>query len=587
MFFRHYQSELAYLRDLGREFASFASQHSASANYLLEKSDDPDVERLLQGVAFLTAKIQKRANDAVPSIIHALTELLHPQLLRTTPASSIVQFESVAGGERAVLQSPPGSEVASRATRHQVQCRFRTTAPAELLPLSFVSASVHDRGRQDRALCLELRADKIGRELLFEGGKLTFFLSGSLAQSTTLFLWLANHCKGVSIQEGAGDPKPLPNWSIGRRGFDSDFGLLDSPTFAHPGPRILQEFLALPEKFLFIEVSGIEPRIEGDNESGHIALWFDIQNPPELPEPISARNFRLGCAPVINLFPTPAVPVRNDFPGQARLVRGNGYGPSDNEVYRIDSVWGSNPAGGRRIQYRNFTSFAHVQPHAEVAQYYIVERRHSLADDGIDTYISVHSAQDREPLLTEELLSIELTCTNRSLTDALDVGDLCEETSGSPPGLRFTNITRIHRPARPPLGSELHWRLLSHIGIDFLSLADATRLREVLSLYNFQLESDRHQGRINAQKIASIRTVTTRPLVRLIERIPVRGLATQIDVDVDKFDGDGDAFLFGCVLDRFLAAYLPINTFNALTLRLLPTLTEFSWTPRTGQRPLL
>ncbi|MCW5205190.1 type VI secretion system baseplate subunit TssF, partial [Desulfobulbus sp. N2] len=87
---KYYLQELAALRDLGAEFAD---NHPAIASMLSGSSADPDVERLLEGVAFLTALVREKLDDDFPEIVHGLISLIWPHYLRPVPASSIVAFK--------------------------------------------------------------------------------------------------------------------------------------------------------------------------------------------------------------------------------------------------------------------------------------------------------------------------------------------------------------------------------------------------------------------------------------------------------------------------------------------------------------
>src|SRR5262249_18676828 len=79
VFNKYYQDELAYLRELGREFAQAYPQ---LAPMLADRGGDPDVERLLEGTAFLTARVREKLDDELPEAIHAIAELIFPQLVR-------------------------------------------------------------------------------------------------------------------------------------------------------------------------------------------------------------------------------------------------------------------------------------------------------------------------------------------------------------------------------------------------------------------------------------------------------------------------------------------------------------------------
>src|SRR5512141_2881929 len=125
MFSKYYQSELAFLRGMGKEFAA---AHPNLAGLLAERGGDPDVERLLEGFAFLAARIRERLDDAVPEVIHDLTEVLLPHYLRPVPACSVLEILPNPGALRA--RTPRSTRPSARrrssgstSTRRPRRCR--------------------------------------------------------------------------------------------------------------------------------------------------------------------------------------------------------------------------------------------------------------------------------------------------------------------------------------------------------------------------------------------------------------------------------------------------------------------------------
>ena len=89
MFNKYYQQQLQNLRELTREFSKV---HPAIAPMLSGTTSDPDVERLLEGVAFLTGLLHRKLDDEFPEIIHGLMDIIFPHYLRPIPSTSIVMF---------------------------------------------------------------------------------------------------------------------------------------------------------------------------------------------------------------------------------------------------------------------------------------------------------------------------------------------------------------------------------------------------------------------------------------------------------------------------------------------------------------
>lgn len=581
MFSRHYQGELAFLRAMGKEFAA---AHPSVAGLLAERGGDPDVERLLEGVAFLTARTRERLEAGVPEIVHDLAEMLAPQHLRPVPATSIVEFTPVPGVLRARSHLGAGAEVASTAAGG-ISCRFRTTADLALLPLSVQDAALDQAIGASPAIRLTLHAPAAAMRSVLQDDTVRFFLHGDLPLATTLLLWLGRHLAGAEVR-AAGASRPGRAFTLGKHAVrlaGSAIPLLPWPALAPAGYRPLLEYFALPQKLLFFDVTGLAAARELGEERVELVLRFD--RPPELPARIGKDTFRLNCVPVVNLFSTPGEPVRVETLGEEHLVRAAGLEPRHAEVYSVDAVEGIADARGVRRPYAPFSSFGHGAEGRD-ARFYRLRRRASIVDDGIDTFVSLGTPRDGGPG-GEETLSLDLTCTNRSLPAQLKVGDLSVATQSSPTTARFRNIVPVTKPIRPPLGGELQWRLVAHLAASRASLARVECLRGLLDLYNFPALLDQHAGSANRLRIEGIRSVEASPARRALGGAVVRGTKVALELDEAHFGGPGDAFLFGEVLDALLASQVGLNGFTELATRLHPSQREYAWTPRNGTRPLI
>lgn len=579
VFSKYYQSELGYLREVGKEFARI---NPTLAGLLSERGGDPDVERLLEGFAFLTARIRERMDDAVPEVLHGLTELLLPHYLRTLPACSIVELTPNFKALRGCQQVPAGSMLASNPVAG-TSCLFRTTAEVSLLPLTLQGAALEPLPVSAPSLRLSFQGPEQGlREVLLPEG-LRLFIHAEPGVSAMLMLWLQRHCRGVRVLGAQGESVRLGPQVIRASGLEPDFPLLPWPRRAPEGLRLLQEYFTLPQKFLFFEVRGLHaaaPVLQGSR----FELVFEFERPPPLPARVGKDAFRLYCVPVINLFQVTAEPITHRIPGEEHLLRAAEVDPLHMEVYSVESVVGRRTANGERYEYPPFTDFTHGSSQAGSA-FYRLRRALSPINDGIDTWLSLGTPRDVAPELQEETLSITMTCTHRSLPSQLQVGDICQQTAISPTA-QFRNITPVTRPVRPPLGAELHWRLLAHLALNQRSLADAGALRELLAIYNFQALVDEPAARANQLRVDSLRSLESRQVTRFFRSAPVRGSHSTLELDEACFSGQGEAFLFGCVLDRLLASHVTLNAFHQLTLRLHPSQAELPWPPRHGAQTL-
>lgn len=579
MFSRFYQGELAFLRAMGK---AFAEANPAMAGLLAERGSDPDVERLLEGCAFLAARVRERIEDSIPEMVHDLSELLLPHYLRSVPAATIVEFTPVAGALRARLRVPGGTELASTAV-DGTSCRFRTSADVDLLPVTVVDVSLDQAIGATPALRVQLQGSLQALPAVLQPEGIRFFVQGELPFASTLLLWMARHLKEVEVKSAKGAVK-LPPGAVRVVGFEPGFSLLPWPRFAPPGYRPLQEFFALPQKFLFFDVRELQAAASVADERFEIV--FRAERPPELPARVSKDALHVNCVPAVNLFRTSADPVKFDALGEEHLLRASELPPAHMEIYSVDSAVGVPEGPGERYPYHPFTSFSHGMLGKD-ARYYRLRRALSPVDDGLDTWISVSRPVDAGIGPGPEVLSLDVTATNRSLPAQLKLGDVSQPTPASPTLARFRNITQVTKPIRPPLGTELHWRLVAHLAANRAPLDGADALRELLDLYNFQGLVDQQSGRANRLRIEGIREVSVAGARRVVQGAPVRGSRAALVLEEDHFAGIGDAWLFARALDELLGAQVPINSFSELRVKLAPSQREYNFAPRSGGRPVL
>jgi type VI secretion system protein ImpG len=567
---------------MGREFAL---ANPELANLFAEKGGDPDVERLLEGFAFLTARIRERINDAVPEVIESLAQLLLPHYLRTLPAASVVEFAPALQVLRGRHRISKGTEIASRSIRG-TQCLFRTSADIDLLPLT-IDRCVPDESiaaRPTIRIAFAISSQAFSSVFAPEGIEL--YLHGAFAQTSTLFLWFQRYLQSASYLSSTGVRVDLDISRIRPTALQPDHPLLPWPERAPEGPRLLQEYFTLPQKLLFLRIEGLD-RIPIAKASDRFELVFRFERPPELAERIDTGVFRLHCVPIINLFDTSADPIRQDDRLREHLLRASGVNPHHMEVYAIHSVVGVRGQGRKRVPYTAFFDFEHAALPPDQQAYYTVRRALSPIDQMLDTYLSCLAPVDEASASEPETLSVELTCTNRLLPAELRTGEIAARTPNSPTVASFRNITGVTVPVSPPTGSELYWRLIAHLALNYRSLVKPETLRSLLGLYNFQRQMIQQQGRANQLRVDAIRSVSMKPTKRLIDNAPVLGIATAVEVDELQFASVGDAFLFGCTLDALFGAQVPINSFNQLTLQLYPSSAVLIWPPRNGNQPIL
>jgi type VI secretion system protein ImpG len=570
-FQNYYQTELVYLRDVGK---AFAEKHPALAGMLAERGGDPDVERLLEGFAFIAARFRQRIDDSVPELVETLTDLLLPHFLRPTPATTIVQFQSSGEGARGAYGLAAGAALHSVPV-HGTRCRFRSTRPLALLPLRLAALRLDDASSSAPLLSLRFELPQGAQAAVLRREGLRLHLHGELPIATQLYLWLARHVASVSLRAAHGKQVELGARSIKVVGFDEQDSLFPWPSFAPQGPRFLLEYFTLQTKFLFVDVLDLDRagKLEGDS----FELMIQFTRPPALPGRLPDDVIRLHCVPAVNLFDVSAEPVRIGVDARPVLLRAQGVEPLHAEVFDVRSVLGVNAARPERRNYEAFQAFRHALRSAKHPGFYALKRERSPVDDGLHTFLRLDGSAREPTQLEPETLSIELTCTNRSLPAELSVGELRVPTSDTPSGVSFANIGLVSRPTRPPIGSDLAWHFVAHLSAFRRGMADLEALKAMLLLYNRQEDVDFPAASANRARVDAIRQIRMRPTTRVHRGAPVRGALFEVELDSRGFTSEGDAFLFGSVLHRFLALGAPLNGFADLHMVLLPTRVDFRW----------
>ncbi|KFX68553.1 type VI secretion protein [Pseudomonas taeanensis MS-3] len=596
MSFNHYyQSELTALRQLGKRFAE---RSPALAPFLGQSGRDPDVERLLEGFAFLTGRLRQKLDDELPELTHSLMHLLWPNYMRPLPAFSMLQFDPLKRPGPA-LPVPRNTPVESKPIQG-VTCRFRTAFATEVLPLALNGLDYSVKG--DGALLslrLGMTADGHLGELNLK--QLRLHLAGERYISQLLYLSLLRHLGGIQLVllDGAGKPlkdaydQPiaalqLPSTQVQPVGFAEDQALIPYPLNTFRGYRYLQEYFAFQDKFLFVDLVGLDAlkRLPEDllKQARGLELRFDIHKAGVQRIRPTLDNVRLYCTPVVNLFAHDAIPIRLDGKQDQYLLLPAEFDSQHCGVFSVDRVTGWKPGGKGYEEYVPFESFEH-DPSFDVPlarPHYSVRQQPSLLGDGLETYLSFGLRN----LDQHETLSIELTCTNQNLPRQLGLGDICMPCEDTPEFLSFRNISAVTPSYAPPLHRDFLWKLISNMSLNYLSLANVEALKVILETYDLPRYYDQHAEKVSKRLLDGLKSIRHEHVDRLHRGLPVRGVRTELTMNPEGYVGEGDLFLFASVLNEFFALYASLNSYHEL--RVQSTQGEvYKWTPRMGQQPLL
>jgi type VI secretion system protein ImpG len=500
---------------------------------------------------------------------------------------------------------PRGLEIETEPVRGE-PCRFRTTADATLWPVVIenvrlsglpLAAPANPRTPGAKAvLRITLRCAEPERtfsDLALD--RLRFFLRGSASVTMPLYEMLCCGTLGVAFADGPNDPAPVlaPAEMLTPAGFAPEEALIPWPARSFAGFRLLTEYFAIPEKFLFLDLDGFHAKtlVNAGNRLD-VFLYLD-RAAPELERVVNADSLALGCAPVVNLFRHACEPIALTQTQTEYRIVPDQRRPHALEVWQVARVQEARPDGST-ARWAPFHRLSHGEAAASApVAFYNVVRRPALGPlSGTEAFLAPHRPGFDPAAPEAPVLSVDAICLNRDLPKDLPFG-------GGLPRLRLEGASaavaeaRFVMPATPTLRPRLReagaWRLISHLSLGHLSVVGgedgAAALREVLRLYDLRDTAETRAA------IDSLVGVSSAPGTARVPGGRSGAFCRGVDVTLE-FDPRGWAvgglYLLSAVLERFLALHANINAFarSRVMLRGRPgTVARFP--PRAGSQTLL
>jgi type VI secretion system protein ImpG len=622
---RHYDQELKYIREMGAEFAQ---EHPKIAGRLgLEGLDclDPYVERLLEGFAFLTARVQLELELGFPKFTEQLLSAVYPHFLAPMPSMAVAEFrpELMESALAAGFRIPRGTMLRTKLGKDEVTpCEFRTGHEVTLWPLQVSEARYYSTAA---ALGLtgsgSVGAARAGLKLTFSVtaglrcnqlslSALDLHLTGVDQLPYLLHEHLCTHALGFVIRAKDGSVEQRRGVeSIQPQGFDDDQALLPATKRSFSGYRLLQEYFALPERLLFVRFDDLRAALSKINATEFELLILFNQPMPNVETLISAANFRLACTPIVNLIERRADRIHLSKHDPEYHVVVDRTRPMDFEVLSVIEVDGFGTKAAPEMSFKSFYGTSENTWHGKEHAYFTTrreprvlsekQRRFGSRTNYVSSEVFVSLVDSAAAPLRSDLRQIEcqVTCTNRDLPLLLSIGKGAAKKgasdfqveSGAP--VEAINIVGVpSKPREAVAQGETAWRLVSHLSLNYSSLLDQSReegaaaLREMLLLY-----SDA-QNRAQQRQVEGVQSISTSPVVaRLSNAGPIsvgRGLLISLTMDDAAFDGSSP-YLLGSVLEQFFARYVSINSFTQTVLRTTGRGEIKRWMPRTGRRPTI
>jgi type VI secretion system protein ImpG len=625
-----YEQELRYFRDSAAEFARAFPKIANRLGIESQEVADPYVERLIEATAFLSARVALKLDAEYPRFTGHLLDIVYPHFLAPTPSMAVVSMaiDPDDAGLASGPTLPRGSGLRALAPAGQnTHCEFRTAQALRLWPIELKRAQYfsyapdlplaqHPRAREIRgglrftlAATAGLRFDQIPID------QLMLHFGGAEDVAWQLHECMLGQPLGVLVQPlaagggasgaAASSVRELPAGAVQPVGFEDDEALLPVTATGFSGHRLVQEYFAFPQRFQFARIAGLQavlpsmavPEIE-------VVVLFS-RGEAALEKLVSADNLRLHCVPAVNLFPKRLDRVTvNEGVSQFHLVPDRTR-PQDFEVHTVTEVVGHGSTGGGAGTEQPFLPFYaafHGSRHAHPA-YFTTTREprlmsarqrtegHRSSHIGSELYMQIVDPQQAPYADGLRQLAVQALVTNRDLPLLLPMGrDNDFDCIDAFPAQRVRLVRGPSRPVSPVIGQGLGWRVIDHLALNYLSLADSTPEQGAAALREMLMLHASHADETRQAQVRGLLSVRSRPVAR---RLPLagpiafgRGLEVTLEVDRNAFHGHS-AFLFGAVMARYLARHVEVNHFVETVLRAAGRGEIMRWRPLCGARPIL
>jgi type VI secretion system protein ImpG len=606
---------------MGGEFAEEFPKIAGRLGLNAFECADPYVERLLEGFAFLAARVQLKVDAEFPRFTQHFLEMVFPHFLSPVPSMAVVQL--MPDLNEASLQNgvliPRGSQLRSQIGKgEQTACEYSTAHDVTLWPLQLCEAEylssasavanlgVSSRPGLKAGLRLRLRSTAGLKFNHLSLDRLAVFLRGDEV-AVSIYEQLTANLLDVMVQSGQ---RPLPrSISLGasavkRLGFEDQQALLPITARSFRGYRFLQEYFAFPERFLFVELTGLQPAVRRCEATDLDFIFLFDRSHAQLADAVDASHFNLFCTPAVNLFSkqadrihlTPQVSEYHIVPDRTR--------PMDFEVYGVSEVSGFGARAEPEIEFLPFYELKERSAYHQRKAYYTLyreqrrpstkQRRYGARSSyiGSEAYLSLVDAKEAPYSSSLKQLGMKLLCTNRDLPLHMPLGightDFTLQTGAPVDSIRCLAGPTKPRPSN--VQKETAWQVISHLALNYLSLVDnnpeqgAAALRQILMLY-----ADYSEPNIQKQ-IEGVLSIRSIPIVRRIETPgPItfgRGLELTVNCDESAFEGSG-VILLGAVLEQFFARYASINSFTETVIQTTDRGEIMRWPARIGKRPTI
>ncbi len=568
----YFTAELRLLQEAAQEFAQQYPEQARQLKLTASQDQDPYIERLLEGTAFLTAQIRQRIDDDLPDICETLLQQICPALLRPLPALTILQFTPRPGQLQHTYILPKQTPVQSQAILIEgsnYSIPFRTTYEGKINPLKITQQKL-EQTQNGSVLRFILQGDANINLSQLDLSDLKFFIHADADQALMLCLALMTTVEKIKISDSVQVGKNIGGQELIQPcHFSATENLIPGPLQNYSGFQLLQEYFIFPEKHLFFLLNGLgEISLQGQQLLFEIYFNQDWTKHIRVDRPI----FQLNCVPAINLMTSSSEPIKQNLQRGEYLIKPS-IQANVSDIYSVDWVTGITDNSGQTIEYAPMTR---QQRRNQPAYFHAYTRKTGknktntlLVTGGVSSWqkqtiscaITVYHDQLPRMLISENMIN----CAAQEFPNYLKIKNLMRPTA------------MISSPER----EDYRWQLISFLSLNYQGLMNVNTWQDLLQLFNWTKRQE------NQRKITGLESVSITVTPKIERGIMYQNLIFKISLREDHFHTLGDLYLFGSILHHFLQTYVPLNLALTTQIFCLPSGREFSWYFQSGANSLI
>lgn len=568
---QYYQAELSYLRTAGKNFAEKHPEIAKRLDISQRESADPQVERMLEGFAFLTGKLQYQIDSQFPKFAKNLLEVIYPPIVRATPSVTMVKFDI--DMKRATNASganiPKGTILYTQFQPYEnTVFSFSTCSDIDLWPIEIIDIDVVSKdevranndiiSNSDKSVYyLKISLSWFGNKQTPQPKMLRFFINGDqLFKSNLLSLILLCENNVIFSQKDS----YYKTQAISPIGINDNESLFPYPKSVFRGFRLLHEYFYYPDKFCGFSVE----MPEGIIFDKDIFLYVPISDIIQLPS--NEHPLMLHTVPVVNLFYKTTDPLRLAHTQNSYDLIADSRRNAFTEIYSIDNVYQIDQFTNEVKKVQSFFSRNCVHEKNDEAIYWIAESENSSLSNSLGQNMKIsfvdRNCNFKEP--ANKIFYADVLCTNRHKAELIPGYTKLQIESSLP----VKSIYCIHRPTaqKPPIDNcATLWAAISMLSLNAIPFVSDTqdKIKYILSIFADSASSPLKN------EIFAINKITSRNSSRLYNNDQQHGFIRGTTISVE-FDStlQNKGIPLSLILSNFFSVYTEINSYVELITKI-------------------